>query len=135
MMIYPESYAHLSDEEMEYVSGGLSLNINWWGLASTAAGLGTTMLVYLNIANIAAISAQLQQQDPDKYPEPEGTINGNLLMDSVKGILQHGARRCHGPCERCCRCGHGLPRHQGRQLSSGFFCGRKSTGHFGRCVL
>ena len=87
MMIYPESYAHLSDEEMEYVSGGLSLNINWWGLASTAAGLGTTMLVYLNIANIAAISAQLQQQDPDKYPETEGTINGNLLMDSVKAYF------------------------------------------------
>ena len=82
MMTYPKNYAPLAEEELEYTVGGFS--INWWGLGSTAAGLGTSLLAYLNIANIAAISVELQRAYPDQYPEPEGTINGNLLLDSLK---------------------------------------------------
>ena len=81
MIDYPKNYAPLAEEEMEYISGGLT--INWLALGSTALGLATSALAYLNIANIAGVAVQLQQNDPDKYPEPEGTINGNLIIDST----------------------------------------------------
>ena len=67
---------------MEYTSGGLS--INWMALGSTVMGLATSMLAYLNVSNIAGVAVQLQKKDPEKYPEPEGTINGNLMIDSAK---------------------------------------------------
>lgn len=38
---------------------------------------------YLNVSNIAGVAVQLQKKDPEKYPEPEGTINGNLIIDST----------------------------------------------------
>ena len=66
MINYPKNYAPLAEEEMEYTSGGLS--INWMALGST---------------NIAGVAVQLQKKDPEKYPEPEGTINGNLIIDST----------------------------------------------------
>ena len=81
MMNYPEHYAPLTEEEMEYVNGGFS--INWLGLGATVLGLGTSMLLYMNVGNIAGVSNQLQQADPDKYPEPEGTINGRLMLDAT----------------------------------------------------
>ena len=69
------------EEEMEYTSGGLS--INWMALGSTVMGLATSMLAYLNVSNIAGVAVQLQKKDPEKYPEPEDTINGNLIIDST----------------------------------------------------
>ena len=82
MINYPKNYAPLAEEEMEYTSGGLS--INWMALGSTVMGLATSMLAYLNVSNIAGVAVQLQKKDPEKYPEPEGTINGNLMIDSAK---------------------------------------------------
>ena len=79
MINYPKNYAPLAEEEMEYTSGGLS--INWMALGSTVMGLATSMLAYLNVSNIAGVAVQLQKKDPEKYPEPEGTINGNLIID------------------------------------------------------
>ena len=81
MINYPKNYAPLAEEEMEYTSGGLS--INWMALGSTVMGLATSMLAYLNVSNIAGVAVQLQKKDPEKYPEPEGTINGNLIIDST----------------------------------------------------
>ena len=81
MISYPKNYAPLAEEEMEYTSGGLS--INWMALGSTVMGLATSMLAYLNVSNIAGVAVQLQKKDPEKYPEPEGTINGNLIIDST----------------------------------------------------
>ena len=81
MMTYPKNYAPLAEEEMEYVSGGFS--INWGALGATLMGLGTSALAYLNIANIANTSVQLQKADPEKYPEEEGTVNGNLILDAT----------------------------------------------------
>jgi len=72
MINYPKNYAPLAEEEMEYTSGGLS--INWMALGSTVMGLAS---------NIAGVAVQLQKKDPEKYPEPEGTINGNLIIDST----------------------------------------------------
>ena len=77
MINYPKNYAPLAEEEMEYTSGGLS--INWMALGSTVMGVATSMLAYLNVSNIAGVAVQLQK----KYPEPEGTINGNLIIDST----------------------------------------------------
>ena len=37
MINYPKNYAPLAEEEMEYTSGGLS--INWMALGSTVMGL------------------------------------------------------------------------------------------------
>ena len=85
MINYPKNYAPLAEEEMEYTSGGLS--INWMALGSTVMGLATSMLAYLNVSNIAGVAVQLQKKDPEKYPEPEGTINGNLMIDSAKIYL------------------------------------------------
>ena len=70
MINYPKNYAPLAEEEMEYTSGGLS--INWMALGSTVMGLATSMLAYLNVSNIAGVAVQLQKKDPEKYPEPEG---------------------------------------------------------------
>ena len=42
MINYPKNYAPLAEEEMEYISGGLS--INWMALGSTVMGLATSML-------------------------------------------------------------------------------------------
>ena len=81
MINYPRNYAPLAEEEMEYTSGGLS--INWMALGSTVMGLATSMLAYLNVSNIAGVAVQLQKKDPEKYPEPKGTINGNLIIDST----------------------------------------------------
>ena len=77
MINYPKNYAPLAEEEMEYTSGGLS--INWMAMGSTVMGLATSMLAYLNVSNIAGVAVQLQKKDP----EPEGTINGNLIIDST----------------------------------------------------
>ena len=41
MINYPKNYAPLAEEEMEYTSGGLS--INWMALGSTVMGLATSM--------------------------------------------------------------------------------------------
>ena len=49
----------------------------------TVMGLATSMLAYLNVSNIAGVAVQLQKKDPEKYPEPDGTINGNLIIDST----------------------------------------------------
>lgn len=81
MMTYPKNYEPLAEEEMEYISGGLT--INWGALGAALLGVGTSALAYLNIANIANTAVQLQKDDPDKYPEPEGTINGNLIIDAT----------------------------------------------------
>ena len=45
MINYPKNYAPLAEEEMEYTSGGLS--INWMALGSTVMGLATSMLACL----------------------------------------------------------------------------------------
>ena len=62
MISYPKNYAPLAEEEMEYTSGGLS--INWMALGSTVMGLATSMLAYLNVSNIAGVAVQLQKKDP-----------------------------------------------------------------------
>ena len=56
MINYPKNYAPLAEEEMEYTSGGLS--INWMALGSTVMGLATSMLAYLNVSNIAGVVAR-----------------------------------------------------------------------------
>lgn len=81
MMTYPTNCALLTQEEMEYTTGGFS--INWGGLAATLMGTVTSALAYLNVANIAGVSEELKKQAPEKYPEPEGTINGSLLLDAT----------------------------------------------------
>ena len=62
MINYPKNYAPLAEEEMEYTSGGLS--INWMALGSTVMGLATSMLAYLNVSNIAGVAVQLQRRTP-----------------------------------------------------------------------
>lgn len=125
MINYPKNYAPLAEEEMEYTSGGLS--INWMALGSTVMGLATSMLAYLNVSNIAGVAVQLQKKDPEKYPEPEGTINGNLIIDSTDLFLQRGRHR-HGPAEHRCGRGHRLSGHEVRFL-------KISTGHLSQNVV
>lgn len=113
MMTYPNSYALLSEEELEYTTGGaidaetvgnwisVAMNVTMGVLAvvnvvnavrngqvnsvlASVLGTGAGVLAYVNIANIGSIAAQVQQQYPDAYPEEEGTINGNLIIDSAK---------------------------------------------------
>ena len=113
MMTYPNSYALLSEEELEYTTGGAldaetvgnwistAMNVTMGVLAivnvvnaikkgqissvlASALGTGAGLLAYVNIANIGAVAAQVQKQYPEQYPEEEGTINGNLMIDSAK---------------------------------------------------
>lgn len=77
-MDYPKNYVLLTEEEMEYTTGGVS------SLVPMALGIGASLLAYLNVASIATVAAQIQQQYPDAYPEEDGTINGNLIIDSTK---------------------------------------------------
>lgn len=113
MMTYPNSYALLSEEELEYTTGGAldaetvgnwistAMNVTMGVLAivnvvnaikkgqissvlASVLGTGAGLLAYVNIANIGAVAAQVQKQYPEKYPEEEGTINGNLMIDSAK---------------------------------------------------
>ena len=110
-MTYPANYAILNDEEMEYTTGGeitsstitAVLNVTMTALAiasavktvtnainggsvnsllSTVCGTGAGLLGYMNVANIAGIAAQIQNAYPEQYPEEDGTINGNLIIDS-----------------------------------------------------
>ena len=81
MINYPKNYAPLAEEEMEYTSGGLS--INWMALGSTVMGLATSMLAYLNVSNIAGVAVQLQKKDPEKYPEPEATLTATPPIYSL----------------------------------------------------
>ena len=112
MMTYPNSYALLSEEELEYTTGGAldaetvsnwistAMNVTMGVLAivnvvnaikkgqissvlASALGTGAGLLAYVNIANIGAVAAQVQKQHPEQYPEEEGTINGNLIIDST----------------------------------------------------
>ena len=112
MMTYPNSYALLSEEELEYTTGGAldaetvgswistAMNVTMGVLAivnvvnaikkgqissvlASALGTGAGLLTYVNIANIGAVAAQVQKQYPEQYPEEEGTINGNLMIDSA----------------------------------------------------
>ena len=107
MMTYPNSYALLSEEELEYTTGGAldaetvgnwistAMNVTMGVLAivnvvnaikkgqissvlASVLGTGAGLLAYVNIANIGSVAAQVQ------YPEEEGTINGNLMIDSAK---------------------------------------------------
>ena len=126
MINYPKNYAPLAEEEMEYTSGGLS--INWMALGSTVMGLATSMLAYLNVSNIAGVAVQLQKKDPEKYPEPEGTINGNLIIDSNPDLLLQRGWHRHGPAEHRCGRGHRLPGHEVRFL-------KISTGHLSQNVV
>ena len=64
MINYPKNYAPLAEEEMEYTSGGLS--INWMALGSTVMGLATSMLAYLNVSNIAGVAVPLQKKETEK---------------------------------------------------------------------
>ena len=43
----------------------------------------TALAGTVGTGNIAGVAVQLQKKDPEKYPEPEGTINGNLIIDST----------------------------------------------------
>ena len=110
MMTYPNSYALLSEEELEYTTGGAldaetvgnwistAMNVTMGVLAivnvvnaikkgqissvlASALGTGAGLLAYVNIANIGSVAAQVQKQYPEQYPEEEGTINGNLMID------------------------------------------------------
>ena len=60
MINYPKNYAPLAEEEMEYTSGGLS--INWMSLGSTVMGVATSMLAYLNVSNIAGVAASCRRK-------------------------------------------------------------------------
>ena len=113
MMTYPSSYALLSEEELEYTTGGAidaemvgsllstAMNVTMGVLAvvnvvnavrngqvnnvlASVFGTGAGVLAYVNVVNIGSIAAQVQKQYPDAYPEEEGTINGNLIIDSAK---------------------------------------------------
>ena len=108
MMTYPNSYALLSEEELEYTTGGAldaetvgnwistAMNVTMGVLAivnvvnaikkgqissvlASVLGTGAGLLAYVNMANIGAVAAQVQKQHPEQYPEEEGTINGNLI--------------------------------------------------------
>ena len=59
---------------------------------ASVLGTGAGLLAYVNIANIGAVAAQVQKQYPEQYPEEEGTINGNLMIDSAKMLLQLAGR-------------------------------------------
>jgi hypothetical protein len=112
MMTYPNSYALLSEEELEYTTGGAldaetvgnwistAMNVTMGVLAivnvvnaikkgqissvlASVLGTGAGLLAYVNIANIGSVAAQVQKQYPEQYPEEEGTINGNLIIDST----------------------------------------------------
>ena len=76
-MTYPKNYALLNEEEMEYTTGGVN------SIVTTLCSLGVGLLSYMNIANIGAIAGQVQKEYPDLYPEEEGTLNGNLIIDST----------------------------------------------------
>ena len=102
MMTYPNSYALLSEEELEYTTGGAldaetvgswistAMNVTMGVLAivnvvnaikkgqissvlASALGTGAGLLTYVNIANIGSIAAQVQKQYPEQYPEEETT--------------------------------------------------------------
>ena len=89
MMTYPNSYALLSEEELEYTTGGAldaetvgnwistAMNVTMGVLAivnvvnaikkgqissvlASALGTGAGLLAYVNIANIGAVAAQVQ---------------------------------------------------------------------------
>lgn len=112
MMNYPASYAFLSEEEMEYTTGGeissetvskvLDFGIgaitaavavkgiydavksgNISSLLATACITGASALSYLNFTNIGGVAAQLQKMYPERYPEDGDTLNGNLIIDSA----------------------------------------------------
>ena len=83
MMEYPKNYALVPEEEMEYITGGkLSTSVNPKALARTVLGVAASFLATLNVGNIAGVAAQIQKAYPEEYPEEEGTINGNLIIDS-----------------------------------------------------
>lgn len=82
MMEYPRAYALLTEEEMEYTTGGLTIAVDPKGIAQTLLGLASSFLATLNVANIAGVAAQIQRAYPDNYPEPENTVNTQLLVDS-----------------------------------------------------
>lgn len=113
MMTYPNSYALLSEEELEYTTGGAldAETVGNW--ISTAMNVTMGVLAIVNVVNaikkgqissvLASVlgsrcgsaglcehcehrlcCAQVQKQYPEQYPEEEGTINGNLMIDSAK---------------------------------------------------
>ena len=98
------------------------------GTGSTVMGVATSMLAYLNVSNIAGVAVQLQKKDPEKYPEPEGTINGNLIIDSTLTYFSSAGRHRHGPAEHRCGRGHRLSGHEVRFL-------KISTGHLNQNVV
>lgn len=98
MMTYPNSYALLSEEELEYTTGGAldaetvgnwistAMNVTMGVLAivnvvnaikkgqissvlASVLGTGAGLLAYVNIANIGSVAAQVQKQYPEQYPE------------------------------------------------------------------
>lgn len=86
MMMYPEHYASLTEEEMEYTTGG-AFNLSSTtvtNLLMTVCATATSLLAYVNVVNVGSVAAQLKKEYPDAYPEEEGTLNGNLIIDSAK---------------------------------------------------
>ncbi len=84
MLNYPETYRPLSEEEMEYVSGGAVQTERTITPLFAVAASGITMLVleYVNIANLAVEEKKLKKENPEKYTPESVKTNLQLFKDA-----------------------------------------------------
>lgn len=122
MMTYPNSYALLSEEELEYTTGGAldaetvgnwistAMNVTMGVLAivnvvnaikkgqissvlASVLGTGAGLLAYVNIANIGSVAAQVQKQYPGAVPRRRGH-HQRQPHDRLRQDLLQLAGRC-----------------------------------------
>lgn len=77
MMNYPRNCTLLTEEEMEYTTGGMSV------LAFNTCMVGMLVFEFVNIANWSATGARLQKEDPEKYPKGGVKENVALMKDAA----------------------------------------------------
>ena len=77
MMKSPKNCAILTEEEMEYTTGGMS------GLLFNTCMVGMLVFEFVNIANWSATGARLQKENPEKYPKGGVKENVALMKDAA----------------------------------------------------
>jgi hypothetical protein len=80
MIQYPGSFASISDEEMEYTTGGATSVGLVCSLAATIVTLGT-------IFDVRAIKEDLRKQNPDKDNSLLTIDAYNVYMEKPYGLL------------------------------------------------
>lgn len=80
MIQYPDSFSPISDEEMEYTTGGATS-------VGLVCSLAATIVTLRTVVDVSAIKKNLREQNPDKDSVSLTIDAYNVYMEKPYGLL------------------------------------------------